>query len=223
MNTIEKQELIAELINNGEKDDAVKKLVEWAENDSFKNVIFNILDPLLVRWGKLWMQGKLSLAHGYLSGKVAEELFFKATQSKEFALKDFQTKGTIILGNIEDDFHPLGRKLVNIFSQANGWHIIDLGNDVTAETFVNEAIENQAHIIAVSAMMFTTAKNIEKVKTLLEKEKMAGKIQLAVGGAVFKIRPELVNEVGGDGTAPSAMAAPELFDKLYKKSMQCYL
>jgi len=93
-----------------------------------------------------------------------------------------------------------------------------LGNDVPAELFIEEAIENDAGIIAVSAMMFTTAKNILKVRQELEKNSLSGKIKLAVGGAVFKLRPELVAEVGGDGTAGTAMGASDLFDQLKIKN-----
>jgi methanogenic corrinoid protein MtbC1 len=162
------------------------------------------------------MQGKLSLAHGYISGKVAEEFYLIASQSEEFLISNTQVKGTIILGNTEDDFHPLGRRLVNIFSTAAGWNIIDLGNDVPAEIFIENAIKNQARIIAVSAMMFTTAKNILKIRKELDRQSLSEQIKLAVGGAVFKLRPELVNDIGGDGTADNAIDAPALFDSLIK-------
>ncbi len=216
MDTSEKQELIAQLINEGEKDKAVQQLTEWSTQTTFKDVIFNVLEPLLVSWGKLWMQGKLSLAHGYLSGKVAEEFYLIASQSEEMRIADKQIKGTIVLGNIEDDFHPLGRNLVNIFSTAAGWNIIDLGNDVPAEIFIENAIKNQAVIIAVSSMMFTTAKNILKIRKELDSQSLSDKIKLAVGGAVFKLRPELVTDIGGDGTADNAIDAPALFDSLIK-------
>lgn len=214
MDTEEKQEVIAELINEGEKDKAVWQLSDWSYETSFKDVIFNVLEPMLVKWGKLWMQGKLSLAHGYLSGKVAEEFYLIASKDPEFNISSAKSKGTVILGNIEDDFHPLGRRLVNIYSQATGWKVIDLGNDVPAELFIEKAIENDAGIIAVSAMMFTTAKNIIKVRQELDKNSLSDKIKLAVGGAVFKLRPELVAEIGGDGTADTAMGASDLFEKL---------
>jgi methanogenic corrinoid protein MtbC1 len=217
MNTLEKIRILGDTINEGEKDDAVKLLIDWSAQSGFKEIIFNVLEPLLIEWGKLWMQGKLSLAHGYLSGKVAEEFYMIASQSEEFMIADNESKGTIVLGNIEDDFHPLGRRLVNIFSTAAGWNIIDLGNDVPAEIFIENAIKNQAGIIAVSAMMFTTAKNILKIRKELDRQSLSGKIKLAVGGAVFKLRPELVADIGGDGTADNAIDAPALFDSLIKK------
>ena len=217
MDPQEKITILGNTINEGAKDKAVKLLKDWSAQSGFKEIIFTVLEPLLVEWGKLWMQGKLSLAHGYISGKVAEEFYLIASQSDEMLVVNSQVKGTIILGNIEDDFHPLGRRLVNIFSKASGWNIIDLGNDVPAEVFIEHAVKNQANIIAVSAMMFTTAKNIEKIRKELDRQSLSDKIKLAVGGAVFKLRPELVTDIGGDGTADNAIDAPALFDSLIKK------
>lgn len=217
MDTQEKIIMLGDAINEGEKDKAVKLLKDWAAQSGFKDVIFTVLEPLLLTWGKLWMQGKLSLAHGYLSGKVAEEFYLMASQSEEFLVSKNEAKGTIVLGNIEDDFHPLGRRLVNIFSKAAGWNTIDLGNDVPADLFIENAVNNQADIIAVSAMMFTTAKNIEKIRKELDRQSLSEKIKLAVGGAVFKLRPGLVADIGGDGTADNAIDAPALFESLIKK------
>lgn len=217
MNSQEKIKVLGDSINEGEKDKAVKLLKDWAVESGFKETIFTVLEPLLITWGKLWMQGKLSLAHGYLSGKVAEEFYLIASQSEEFLVSKNEAKGTVVLGNVEDDFHPLGRRLVSIFSKAAGWNTIDLGNDVTAELFVESAIENNADIIAVSAMMFTTAKNIEKIRKELDQQSLSGKIKLAVGGAVFKLRPGLVADIGGDGTADNAIDAPDMFASLIKK------
>lgn len=213
LETEEKQELIAGLINEGEKDKAVQLLNEWAILTSYNEVISNILEPMLINCGKLWMQGKLSLAHGYISGKVAEEFYLLAANDPEFKSSSGKIKGTVILGNAEDDFHPLGRRLVRIYAQAAGWNIIDLETDVPAELFIEKATEYSAEIIAISAMMFTTAKNILKVRQELDRNGLSEKIKLAVGGAVFKLRPELVSEVGGDGTTDTAIGAPDLFDK----------
>lgn len=219
MDTVNKREMIAHLINEGEKDSAVQLLLEWSTQTSFKEVIFNVLEPMLMDLGRLWMHAKISLAHGYLSGKVAEEFYLMAARDQEFNLSRTRHRGTVILGNIEDDFHPLGRRLVNIYAQSAGWNIIDLGTDVTAERFIEKAIENKADIVAVSAMMFTTAKNIIKVRQELDKNSLSGKVMLAVGGAVFKLRPELVTEIGGDGTADTAIGASDLFETLLKKKM----
>jgi methylmalonyl-CoA mutase cobalamin-binding domain/chain len=125
-------------------------------------------------------------------------------------------KGPVILGNIEDDCHPLGRKIVASFLRLNGWDVRDLGIDVEAGRLVDEAILVGAKVIGVSAMIFTTARNIRKVREEIDRRGLTGMIMLAVGGAVFHLRPELVQEVGGDGTADNAFAAVSLFERLWK-------
>jgi methanogenic corrinoid protein MtbC1 len=101
----------------------------------------------------------------------------------------------------------------------DGWKIHDLGNDVPAGEFVETALQVGAQIIGASAMMYTTAMNIAKLREEINKRNLTGHFRLAVGGAVFKLRPELVHEVGGDGTAPNAINAPALFDRLYRELM----
>jgi methylmalonyl-CoA mutase cobalamin-binding domain/chain len=140
----------------------------------------------------------------------------KALQNSDWQSKTGFINRPVVLANIEDDFHSLGRKMVGTFLQASGWKIHDLGNDVPAEKIVDAAVELDAPIIGVSAMMYTTAINIKKVREEINRRKLQHKIKLAVGGAIFKVRPELTKEVGGDGSASSATNAPELFLKLLK-------
>jgi methanogenic corrinoid protein MtbC1 len=105
--------------------------------------------------------------------------------------------------------------MVAVFLRAAGWKVVDMGNDVAPADFVAAAVRHGARVIGVSAMMLTTAENIRAVREELDARGLSGRIRLAVGGAVFKLRPELVSEVGGDGTAPSAIQAPALFDILW--------
>jgi len=80
--------------------------------------------------------------------------------------------------------------------------------------FVDAALAEGARVIGVSAMMLTNAENIARVRAELDRRGLSGRVKLAVGGAVFVMRPELVAEVGGDGTAATAMDAPALFERL---------
>ena len=204
---------LLEFILSGNRNEAIALLDEWARQSNYNTAISDILEPVLGDIGDMWVAEKISLAAGYLAGKIAEDTLMKAHQTEQ-ALPE--TKGPVVLGNVEDDYHSLGRKLVGIFLRTAGWKIIDLGNDVTAVEFVDAAVNNNSKIIAVSAMMFTTAQNIIKIRQEIDKRGLTDRIKLVVGGAVFKIRPELVAEVGGDGTAVNAMSAPELMERLWR-------
>ena len=126
----------------------------------------------------------------------------------------------MVIGNIEEDFHALGRKMVGAFLRARGWTVHDLGNDVPAATFVDKAVEVGARVIGVSAMMLTTARNIKAVREEIDRRGLTGRIQLAVGGAVFRVTAGLAEEIGADGSAANALAAVELAGRLWERSVE---
>lgn len=176
-----------------------------------RQVIADILDPAIVQLGRLWEDQTMSLAQNFVASKIAEDTLLRCIPKMTGHLP---TKGALVIGNIEDDFHSLGRKAVGLFLSAAGWDVHDLGNDVPAEEFLEKALEVNACVIGASAMMQTTALNIRRLRKLINDRGLAHRIKLAVGGAVFNWRPELVAEVGGDGTAHNAVGADELFMRL---------
>jgi methylmalonyl-CoA mutase cobalamin-binding domain/chain len=206
------------LILKGEREQANTLLDDYAASHDYRAVMSDVLEPVLEEIGSNWDQENISLAQAYVAGKVAEDILMKIYSSSKDSAAIEVENGPVIVGNIEDDYHSLGRKLVSLFLQSAGWEVIDLGNDVTAKEFVDRAVETGSRVIGVSAMMYTTAENIKRVRDELEKRNLSGKIQLAVGGAVFKFRPELAQEVGGDGTVMNGFQAPKLFSELLERS-----
>ena len=212
---------ILSLILDGEREAASELLAEYAGKTGFESAVNDLLEPVLAEFGELWSKGNdVSLGQGYVAGKVAEDLMERAVASSEFDNIGRAEKGPIVIGNIEDDSHSLGRKLVVVFLRMSGWRVIDLGVDVPPKEFVQRAIEEDAPIIAASAMMYRTALNIRHLREEMEKEGLCETTQLAVGGAVFLHRPELVAKVGGDGTAANAMKTPALCEKLQLKAFK---
>jgi methanogenic corrinoid protein MtbC1 len=206
------------LMLDAEREGAVSAVNGFAAVHGYQAAVNDLLEPVLERLGEDWSRERISLAQGYVAGKIAEDVLLAAASSRSDLLLD--AKGPVVLGNVEDDYHSLGRKMVGVFLRAAGWKVVDLGNDVAPADFVDAAVRHGARVIGVSAMMLTTAENIRAVRAELDARGLSGRIRLAVGGAVFKLRPELVSEVGGDGTAPSAIQAPALFDILWDASME---
>jgi len=199
------------------RDQAVELLTIQGTARSYSHAVHEILEPVLVEIGERWANDRLSLAQGYVAGKVAEDILVKMAQASPHSEKS--RKGPVVIGNIEDDYHALGRKMVVIFLAAAGWEVVDLGNDVLPAQFVDKAEEVSARVIGVSAMMLTTAENIRFVRQELDRRGLSGHVQLAVGGAVINLRPELVSSLGGDGTCKNAIQAPDLFDTLWARSL----
>lgn len=212
---------LLDAILGGERELAGRLLDDYAASGGgYRKTMNEVLEPVLEEIGARWSEENTSLAQGYVAGKVAEDMLLKIIDEERDSSAAREEKMSVVLGNIEDDYHSLGRKLVSIFLISAGWHVHDLGNDVSPEEFVDKAIETGARIIGVSAMMYTTASNIRKVRDELDRRSLSGRIMLAVGGAVFKLRPELKDEVGGDGTAANGFQAPRLFAELRERSIR---
>ncbi len=208
-------------IQEADREEAGVLLDQWIASQGLDSLITELLSPTMERLGEMWARNKseLSLAQGYVASKVAEDALAKILQIREAkGLKPGPLKGPIILGNAQDDCHPLGRRMVSAFLKMEGWDIVDLGIDVSPEAFVQAARHTGAKVIGVSAMMHSTARNIRAIRRLMDESGLSGHVQLAVGGAIFRLRPGLVAEVGGDGTAANALEAPRLFAQLWEKA-----
>lgn len=201
-------------ILNTDREEANRIIDEWVEANGNGKVLELILDPVLEELGELWtIQGDISFAQVYVSATIAEDIILKVLKENDDVGVN-EHSHIVILGNIEDDFHSLGRRLIATFLLSSGWKIIDLGNDITAKEFVDCAIKEESKIIMVSAMMYTTAKKIIEVREEINRRGYENKIALAVGGAVFNLREDLWEQVGADGTARNAIEASNLATKL---------
>lgn len=192
-------------------------LVSALATRGIQETLHGLLEPVLARIGERWSIDRISLAVAYVAGKVAEDIINRIlAQAEDGQAGEVPRPGlpVAVIGNAEDDYHGLGRRMLAAFLRVAGWRVLDLGYDVMPETFVDTALKEGAQVIGVSAMMLTNALNIQRVRKEIDRRGLSSSIKLAVGGAVFVMRPELVHEVGGDGTVATAMEAPDLFSRL---------
>ena len=144
VNLESRRETLYSLILDAEREEALGLLLEHAGAHGFQATVNDLLEPVLERTGEAWHLENLSLAQGYVAGKIAEDLLVAAAESGGDLPLDI--KGPVVLGNVEDDYHSLGRKMVAVFLRAAGWKVIDLGNDVTPQDFVAAALEHDARL-----------------------------------------------------------------------------
>ena len=103
-------------------------------------------------------------------------------------------KGTFIIGTVEGDLHDIGKNLVSMMVEGNGWKVVDLGTDVKAEQFVAALKEHENAFVGLSALLTTTMVNMEKITKAIKDEIPAAKV--AVGGA--PVTDDFRQKVGAD-------------------------
>ena len=214
------QRSLIESIRVADRQDASALLDAWGAEHGYERLLADVLDPMLILIGEEWLSaGTFTLAQAYVAAKVTEDALSRIAELRKTPSEGRPPKGPVVIGNIQEDFHSLGRRMLGIFLSADGWMVHDLGTDVPAAEFVDKAVEVGARVIGASAMMLTTARNIRLLREEIDRRGLTGKIRLAVGGAVFLVCPGLDKEVGGDGTARTAIEAAGLFDRLWQESV----
>jgi methylmalonyl-CoA mutase cobalamin-binding domain/chain len=124
-------------------------------------------------------------------------------------------KGKIVIGTIYGDIHDIGKNIVSAMLSANGYQIIDLGNDVHPTKFVEAAKTESANIIGISCLLTPSMFYMRDVIQRLIDENIRDKFYIIVGGAA--VSPEWAKEIGADGWAKDAERAVELCNILMEK------
>ena len=113
------------------------------------------------------------------------------------------TLGTVVIGTVKGDLHDIGKNLVASMLEGRGFKVINLGADVSKERFVEAARENNADIVAMSALLTTT---MDYMKDVVDAVKESGlKVKTMIGGA--PITADFAKQIGADGYSTNANEA----------------
>ncbi len=115
--------------------------------------------------------------------------------------------GKVVLGSVQGDLHDIGKNLVAIMLKGAGFQVIDLGNDVAPERFVETAKQENATVIGMSALLTTTMPAMAKVVNLVKEQKLDSRIKTIIGGA--PVSEDFARQIGADAHGYDAANAVE--------------
>ncbi len=121
-------------------------------------------------------------------------------------------KGTVVIGTVEGDLHDIGKNLVGMMIESNGYRVIDLGIDLEPQRFVAAVREYKPQVVGMSALLTTTMLAMKETIEVLKEEGLRDSVKVIVGGA--PVSQEFADEIGADGYAPDAASATELVRRL---------
>ncbi len=125
---------------------------------------------------------------------------------------DLHYKGTVVIGTVKGDLHDIGKNLVAMMMEGAGFKIVDLGVDVGAEKFLSAVKENQADMVALSALLTTTMPAMQEIIDALIEDGMRDAIKVIIGGA--PVTQDFSQSIGADGYSPNAPGAVDLAKRL---------
>ena len=199
-------------IEKGLKTEGAQIAAELLEIPDYDPMVLvnQVLIPALDRTGELFEKGKIFLPQLILSAGVAQGCFevIKDKMSKTDSAP--VSKGKVVLATVKGDIHDIGKNIVKVLLENYGYTVIDLGKDVEYQTVVDAAIEHNAKLVGLSALMTTTLVSMEETIKLLRANNVDCKI--VVGGAV--LTADYAKQIGADYYAKDAKETVDIAKKV---------
>lgn len=173
-----------------------------------EDVVFKVVIPAVEELMSLITKDPdANLAQHFMAAQIASDV-------TEQMLAKFQrppeTIGRVVVGTAAGDLHSLGKRIVLGCLKGLMVEGTDLGVNVPAERFVDEALRVDAQVIGISAMMVHTATGEHgclEVRRILRERGLEGRFKLVVGGAPYRFDDQLYKSVGADAWAPDGISA----------------
>ncbi len=126
-----------------------------------------------------------------------------------------KTCGKVVIGVVRGDLHEIGKNIVKLMLETNGFIVKDLGYDVDSLTFIREAESMEADFIALSSLMSTTMPRQKEVIEILKDKGIRDRFQVVIGGA--PVSQMWADKIGADLYCPDAKSASERMLALLEK------
>lgn len=185
--------------------------VELSRGTKAEDIINEYLIPAINEVGQYFNDGKYFLPQLIRSAntmKMAIDHVEPLLEKKESG----EILPTIIIATVKGDIHDIGKNLVVLMLKNYGYPVIDLGKDVPAEEIVRVAMEENAAVIGLSALMTTTMMRMQDV---VDECKARGcKAKVVIGGAC--ITEDFAAEIGADAYAKDAADTVRVVERLLK-------
>lgn len=119
-----------------------------------------------------------------------------------------KASGKVCIGTVQGDLHDIGKNLVKLMLEGKGLEVIDLGTDVSPETFVKTAVEQNCQIICCSALLTTTMGVMADVVKTAEAAGIRDKVKIMIGGA--PVNQAFCDQIGADAYTSDAASAADM-------------
>ncbi len=193
-----KIELLNEAVATGEVDDTVRLTREALDSGiAAMDIIKEAIEPAMKDIGERFGNGEAFLPELILAGDAASGSMDLLIDKLVSEGGESVLKGTVVLGVMYGDHHDIGKNLVKALLSANGFKVLDLGINITAKQFIEDAKKANADIIACSALLTTSLPFQRELIELLGAMGIRENYYVIVGGG--PVTAQWAQDIKADG------------------------
>ena len=201
----------------GERDEAVDVVLdEVARGTDAHDILLEVLQPVQIEIGRLWEQGRASVAHEHLCTAVTQLCMSMLWPRINAGARDGDR--SVVATSVGGEAHEIGVRIVADLLKRDGWRTFYLGAGVPASDVVTMLREQRADVLALSATMAGHVPEVRRLVDAVRDEPACADVKVVVGGRPFLVAPRLAKAVGADGLAPDAAEAVEVCNALVSQT-----
>jgi 5-methyltetrahydrofolate--homocysteine methyltransferase len=180
------------------------------DGQAAQDIVSHGLIPAMTLIGEKFQKGEIYIPEMIIAAKTMSATLdhFK----DHLTGKGEKKLGSVVIGTVKGDLHDIGKNLVAMMLEGQGFAVEDLGISVTPEKFVEAAREQKPNIIALSALLTTTMKEMKNVIDALTEAGLKDSVKVIIGGA--PVTQSFADEIGADGYAYDSPGAAQICKEL---------
>ncbi len=169
------------------------------------------LIPALDEAGAKFESGKIFLPQLISSAAAAQKAFEVIRNAIAESGGESVCHGTILIATVKGDIHDIGKNIVKVLLENYGFRVIDLGKDVPCEAVAEAAVQYDAPLVGLSALMTPTLPSMEE--TIRQVRAVRPETKIMVGGAV--LTPDYAEKIGADFYAKDAKESVDIARRVF--------
>ncbi|MCY3801338.1 MAG: corrinoid protein [Chloroflexi bacterium] len=210
-------QILHEAIIGGDANTAVSSVQDCIDNQIDAKVIVNDgMLPAMDVVGERFRRNEYYVPEVLMSARAMK--MGMALVQPLLAATGAEPLGTVVIGTVRGDLHDIGKNLLGMMLEGAGFVVYDLGIDCDAQSYIDKAIETDANIIGLSALLTTTMIYFPTVVQAVKDAGLGDKVSVIVGGA--PVTQDWANEVGAHGYGADAAAGVALAKRLMGVEVQ---
>jgi 5-methyltetrahydrofolate--homocysteine methyltransferase len=181
-----------------------------AEGIESKRIMSEALIPAMSIVGQKYSSGEFFLPQMMIAARAMSEGLQRLRPS--LAQSGYEKKEKAVIGTVAGDFHDIGKNIVKMMMEGNGYEVVDLGVDVSPEAFLDAIRRESPRVVLMSALITLTMESMRRTMEAIEAAGIRGAVLVGVGGA--PVTQKFAEEIRADFYGQDAYVCVEQCNRL---------
>jgi methanogenic corrinoid protein MtbC1 len=175
---------------------------------TLRDLYIDVFQPALYEVGRRWESNRLTVAQEHIATAITQYVMAQVYEAPDVGTSP--AKGRVVLTGVEGELHSVGAVMVGDLLETSGFHVRFLGTNLPTGSILSVIRDATPSHVGISATMLF---NIGAVRQLIHavRAEFADRVAVVVGGAAFRMNPDLWRQVSADAYAADLRAIDAAF------------